>query len=346
MRLKSLQFLGLMTLAAAALHSQPTNGAVYWSTDPNLDCSSLGESAPTQLPNGDYACVVSGTFVWLAAGGEWSSEIRVAAPASNPIGVDYTFYDQSGNALSLDTNMGTGTSTTTGNDVNFALQADQPADVELLGAGGGGPSYSATETGSVYAVIYCPDATTCSNVLPQLIYSALPTTPWSLSVPIAWDDNLSVDWSAEGIDDGGQHLVSFVVYNEDTVPNAYAIYIYDSAGNQVAAALTPTIPAFNSTTGQAGTYAALLKDAVPNLPSGIFKILLDGSGSTSTGQCAGCSAFEVLQFTGQSGTSLQVAFDTPPATLNAANRPAAHRGKSKTQRARPKPQRIFPPLTK
>jgi len=350
-RLKSLQFLGLMTLAVAALHSQPTNGAVYWSTDPSLDCSALGESAPIAITNSSgttvgYSCVVSGTFVWLAAGGEWSTAIRVAAPASNPVGVDYTFYDQSGNALSLDSNMGSGTATTTGSDVNFALQANQPAEVDLLGAGGGSPHYSATETGSVYAVIYCPDSTTCLNVLPQLIYSALPTTPWSLSVPIAWDDNLSVDWSAEGIDDGGQHLVSFVVYNEDIVPNSYNIYIYDTAGALVATAITPTIAPANSVTGESGTYAALLKDAVPDLPSGIFKILLDGSSSTSTGQCPGCSAFEVLQFNGASGTSLQVAFDSPPATLNAAARLAAHRGKYKRQHALPKPQRIFPPLTK
>jgi hypothetical protein len=336
---KSFQLLGLMTLAVAALHGQ-----TYWSTSSSLDCT--GVEGPIQIATNEYACAVSGTFVWLAAGGEWSTQIRVAAPASNPIGVDYTFYDQSGNALSLDTNLGAGTSTATGNDVNFALQANQPAEVNLLGAGGGSPSYSATETGSVYVIIYCPDATTCLNALPQLIYSALPTTPWSLSVPIAWDDNLSQDWSAEGIDDGGKNLVSFVIYNEDTVPNTYAIYVYDSAGNQVAAALSPSIPGANSSTGQSGTYAALLRDTIPDLPSGIFKILVDGSSSTSTSSCAGCSAVEVLQFTGQSGTSLQVGFDTPPNSLNAANRLAAHPGKSRRQRTLPKPQGNFPPLKK
>ena len=87
--------------------------------------------------------------------------------------------------------------------MNFALSANQPAEVALLGATSGAPNYSATATGSVYAVFYCPDAATCANVLPQLLYSALPTTPWSLSAPISWDTELWTQWSAEGIDDSG-----------------------------------------------------------------------------------------------------------------------------------------------
>src|SRR6266446_2582014 len=96
MRMKSLHFLGLIALGAATMRGQPTNGPAYWSnTIP--DCSTLGETAVaiTNSSGGvvGYSCYVSGTFIWLAAGGGWSSAIRVAAPASAPIGVDYTFYD-------------------------------------------------------------------------------------------------------------------------------------------------------------------------------------------------------------------------------------------------------------
>lgn len=326
-------------LAVAALRAQSTNGAVYWDTSPP-DCSGLQAPFNTPVsfagPSGAsvYACEVSGTFVWLAAGGEWSTAIHIAAPASNPVGVAYTFYDQNGSSLSLDTNMGSGTATSTGNGVNFALSANQPAEVDLLGAGGGGPSYTATQTGSVYAEIYCPDETTCENVTPQLIYSALPSVPWSLSVPLALDCCASTQWSAEGIDDGSQHLVSFVVYNDNSSAATYTIDIYDSAGTLVTSATTPSIPGANSTTGEAGTYAVLLHDLVPNLPSGIFKILLDGGASN-------LSAFEVLQFNGQSGTALEVAYDTAPG----GGTPGALTRRPKVARRHAAaPKRVFPPL--
>lgn len=74
----------------------------------------------------------------------------------------------------------------------------------------------------MYATFYCPDATTCSNVLPQLIYSALPTYPWSLSVPIAWDDELSYQWSAVVDFDGGSNI-GLVVYNESSAPAQYTV---------------------------------------------------------------------------------------------------------------------------
>ena len=84
-RMKSLRLFGLIALAAATLHSQPTNGAVYWSKVAP-DCSSLAGESPVAITNSSgttigYSCYVSGTFVWLAAGGGWSSSIRVSAPA-------------------------------------------------------------------------------------------------------------------------------------------------------------------------------------------------------------------------------------------------------------------------
>ena len=199
--MKRLYLPGVLLLAAAVLHSQPTNGPVYWTpvTLPPPDCTSLAGESPVAITAGTttlgYSCYVSGTFVWLAAGGAWGSSIRVAAPASAAVGVDYTFYDPNGNSLALATTLGTGT------EMSFALRANQPAEVSLLGAANS--DHGATQTGSVYASIYCPDANTCANVLPQLLYSALPTKPWSLSVPISWDTELWTQWSAEGIDDGG-----------------------------------------------------------------------------------------------------------------------------------------------
>ena len=302
-----------MALAAAALHGQPVNGAAYWSaTAP--DCSSLAGESPVAIANSagttvGYSCYVSGTFVWLAAGGGWGASIRVAAPASAAIGVDYTFYDTNGKNLKLDTTFDGGSSPTSSDDVNFALSANQPAVVELLGATSDAPNYSATSTGSVYAVIYCPDAATCGNVLPQLLYSALPSSPWSLSVPISWDTSLWTQWSAEGIDDGGAHRVSLVIYNEDIAATSYTVRVYDSAGSLAGTGTTPSIPPLqslgNGSFGQGGTYGVLLSDVISTpLPPGVFKILVDGGSRYS--------AVEVLQFNGPSATALQVVYDSAP----------------------------------
>ena len=321
MRMKSLRFLGLIAVAAATLHSQPVNGPVYWSSvtsPPN--CTSLAGESPVAITNSSgktigYSCYVSGTFVWLAAGGGWSSSIRVAAPASAPIGVDYTFYDPSGNNLKLDTTIGGGSSTTSGNDVNFALSANQPAEIGLLGATSDAPKYSSTATGSVYTVFYCPDAITCGNVVPQLLYSALPATPWALSVPISWDTELWTQWSAEGIDDSGSHRVSLVIYNEDIVATSYTVRVYDSTGALAGTGTTPSIPPLqlltNGSLGEGGTYGALLSDVISTrLPAGVFKILVDGGSKYS--------AVEVLQFNGQSATALQVAYDSAPGSSSSA----------------------------
>src|SRR5689334_6067020 len=123
--MKSLLFLGLMTMGALELYGlPPTNGAQYWSTDPNLDCS-FARSQTYQIPlssggNG-YVCIVSGTFPWLAAGGNWATTIRVAAPGSGAIGIDYSFYDLNGGRFTLDTASGSGALPVSGNAVNLAL---------------------------------------------------------------------------------------------------------------------------------------------------------------------------------------------------------------------------------
>ena len=319
MRMKSLHLLGLIAVAAATIHSQPTNGAVYWSTvAPN--CSSLAGESPVAITNSlgktiGYSCYVSGTFVWLAAGGGWSSSMRVGAPASAAIGVDYTFYDASGNNLKLDTTSGGGSSATSGNDVNFVLSANQPAEIGLLGATTDAPKYGRTATGSVYAVFYCPDAITCANVLPQLLYSALPATPWAMSVPISWDTELWTEWSAEGIDDGGARRVSLVIYNEDTTATSFTVRVYDSTGALAGTGTTPSIPPLQplsiGSLGEGGTYGALLSVVIATrLPAGVFKVLVDGGSKYS--------AVEVLQFNGQSATALQVAYDSAPGSSSSA----------------------------
>ena len=315
MNIKSLLFIALIALAVVPLYSQ-SNPPQYWSTT-KPDCSSLNNETPVAITNAagttiGYSCYVSGTFVWLAAGGMWSTLIRVAAPALNDIDADYTFYDTTGAAQSLDTTLNNDSTTlASGNEVEVPLFANQPLEVEMLGATGDAPNYANTAEGSVYATFYCPDADTCNNVLPQLMYSALPTDPWSLSVPIAWDNALSYQWSAVAIDDGSTNVVGLVVYNEDTHANTYKIYVYDINGNLAGTGTTPSVPPLPADgSSDGGTYAALLDDLVSTIPAGPIKILIDGGSLLS--------AVEVLQINGTSATTLQVAFDTAPGAAAAA----------------------------
>lgn len=343
MRMKSLYLMGLMALAVAAVYGQ--SGPVYWSTT-QPDCSSLNES-PVTITDASgkttlgYSCYVSGTFVWFATGGMWGTSIRVAAPASAAVGVDYTFYDTSGASLSLDT---TGSSPGSSNELSFALNANQPSEVGLLGVTGKASKGSyPLATGSVYASFYCPDAGTCQNVLPQLIYSALPTDPWSLSVPIAWDNYVWTQWSAEGIDDGkgGAHAVSLVIYNETQAAATYTVHVYNAAGTLVGTGTTPSIPGFQTlpdgNLGNGGTYGALLSQVISTkLPSGIFKILVDGGSSDS--------AVEMLQVNGTSATTLQVAYDTAPTASVSAS--PVHSSNIRRLGVESTPKKVFRELPK
>ena len=326
MHSKSIQLFGILAVAAAALQAQSGTGPVYWSnTTP--DCSSLPQlfNQPVTIKNASgetlgYSCQVSGTFPWLAAGGTWHTYVRLAAPASAPIGVDYTFFNQDGVTLSLD-NTVNGGAVASGIDAAFALGPNQPSEVELLGAPGESPDYPTTETGTVYVKIDCPDAATCTHVTPQLLYSALPTYSWSLSVPIAWDNVVQTQESFVGIDNNGTDRVSFVVYNQNYNAATFNIYVYDTAGTLVATGVTPTIAAFNSVTGEGGTYAALLSDAFSEpLPAGPFKVLVAGGANYFT--------LEALQITGPSATSLQISTDAAP-TLGTAGAITLRHGRSR-----------------
>jgi hypothetical protein len=340
---KSLHLLGLIAFAAATLHGQPTNGPVYWSTT-MPDCSSLSETAVavTNSSGGvvGYSCYVSGTFVWLAAGGGWTSAIRVGAPATAPIGVDYTFYDNNGNNLTLDTKSGASSSLISSNVVSFALSANQPSEVDLLGATSNAPTYAPTTTGTAYAVFYCPDATTCNNVLPQLIYLQQPTHPWLATVPIVWDNAIRTHWSAEGVDDGATNVVSFVVYNESTIAATFTVDIYDSAGTLFATGTTPSIPPLQSlgggSYGEGGIYGADLRTVITGgLPSGTFKILIDG-GTIASG-------VQMFQITGPAITSMQIANDSAP-NSSAAVAATTRRAQARTARAVPAEKRMFAAL--
>jgi hypothetical protein len=105
MTVKSLRLLRLITLAVAPLRAQSSQ-PMYWSaTKPN--CTSLGQEAPISITDSSgnilgYSCYVSGTFVWLAAGGIWGTTIRVSAPASGAVGLNYAFYSTNGGSQSLD----------------------------------------------------------------------------------------------------------------------------------------------------------------------------------------------------------------------------------------------------
>ena len=348
MHTKSFRFLGLIALVAGGLRSQPTNGPAYWSTT-MPDCSSLKETA-VSITNSSgavigYSCYVSGTFVWFAAGGGWTSKIRVGAPSTAPIGVDYTFFDNNGNNLNVDTTSG-GSSTTSGNEVSFALSANQPSEIVMLGASSNAPNYGPTSTGTVYALYYCPDAITCSNVLPQLVYLQQPTHPWLATVPISWDNAVWPTWSAEGVDDGVANIVSFVVYNQGTTATSFKVYVYDSTGSLVATGTTPSVPPLSVQSGgfygEAGTYGATLRTVIPSgLPSGLFKILIDGS----TENCSVLMLqFSGLQYAAPSLSSMQIAYDSAPSST-AMVAAAVRSAQAKRARTVPTQQRVFGALT-
>ena len=317
MRLKSLRVFGLVAFAAAALQGQ-----TYWSTDSSLDCTGTDGQATITIPGGGtgYVCYQGGTFVWLAAGGPtggtWTTYLRTSAPASNPMAVDYQFYDPSGNQLSIDSISGTGGTVTSANEVTIPLSTNQPLQTTLLGATSTASSnYNTTTTGSVWVTFLCPDAGTCELADAQLVYSALPTIPWSLSVPLAYDYDFNSQFSGVGIDNNGSNRVSIVVNNQDfslTTPSAFLVQVFDGNGTLAASGMTPAINPVpvDSTTGnpygQGGTYGALLSCAsgcpiTSPLPSGPFKVLIDGGGIEAS--------TEMLQIDGTSATTVAMAYD-------------------------------------
>ena len=294
--------LGLSGATGFAL--PPTTGAQWWSTDPNLSCAayrSLIYEVPLSSGGKGYACGVTGTFVWFAAGGSLSTSIRMAAPASGAVGVQYLFFDEGGNRISLDTIAGAARAS--GNSLGQVISANQPSDVRLLGASSDVPLYQKTQTGSVFGVFLCSSAAACATVNPQLLYSSISAPAWSLSVPIAWDSTfsplqpvgLSTRWSAVGINDA-THLISFAIYNQSPAPTTYSVRVYDANGSLVADSVTPLIPGSGGADGAGATRGFLLTDVVGTaLPQGLLKVTVEGDGLSSA---------LFLQFSGSSATSL------------------------------------------
>ena len=77
----------------------------------------------------------------------------------------------------------------------------------------------------------------------------------------------------------------------------------------------------------------LLSQVVSKLPQGVFKIVVDGG--------MYYSAVEVLQFNGPSATTLQVAYDSAPASGTAA---AARLSVFRKSRVEASPKMVFRPV--
>jgi hypothetical protein len=290
MFLKSLQIAAFIVMMGSVVQGQ-----TYWSaSQPN--CGPY-ENLTVQLSSGGvgYSCGVVGIFPWFTAGAGWTTSIRTAAPASAAIAFMFAYYDKEGNALAVDANYVDGPGVTRGqNSFLAALNPNEPAQLDLLGL----PSeasinYSKTPAeGSIAAGFLCPDAITCAQATAQLIYSALPSQLWSLSVPIVWNAQLTSEWSTWGYDDGKNQIMSFVVTNGSSAAQSYAVHIFDTYGNPLITVNTPVIPSL-------GAYDQVLDTFLSNrTPNGLIKMTVVGA--------SGYSAFEALQFNSGSATTLVV----------------------------------------
>jgi hypothetical protein len=288
-------FKSLQIAAFIVMMGSVVQGQTYWSaSQPN--CGPY-ENLTVQLNTGGngYSCGVVGIFPWFTAGAGWTTSIRTAAPASAAIAFLFAYQDIDGNPLAVDANYVDGPGVTRG-QTSFlaALNPNEPAQLDLLGL----PSessinYSKTAAqGSILAGFLCPDAITCAQATAQLIYSALPSQPWSLSIPIVWNAQLTSEWSTWGYDDGKKQIMSFVITNGSSDPQAYAVHVFDTYGNPFRTVNTPSIPA-------GGTYAQVLDQFLGNTtPGGLIKMTVTGTGASS--------AFEALQFNSGSATTLVV----------------------------------------
>jgi hypothetical protein len=333
MSVKSVWLAGLLVVGTCAANAQATQ-PVYWSTDANLNCGTSAEPIkPLQLTNGPgiggYVCNVVGTLPWYTSGGGWGSSIRVSAPASAAVAYYFDFFDVNGAAATLDFAYQGDATVYNAAFASQALFANQPLEVNILGFHPEAPNYATAATGPIVVTVYCAEASTCEQAQAQLIYSALPSQPWSLSVPVVWDGQTSIAWSAVGIDGGSStstDQVSFVIYNLDTVgliSHSYTLNVYDSGGNLYSTATTKAVPLY-------GSYADDLHNLLPNLPSGAFKLqVVDKT----------YSAFEALQFHGPSATALVSTAETAPtgaATVNSTG--------GRTLHPSPAALRLAPPL--
>ncbi len=323
---KSAYLAGILVMAALTANAQ-----TYWSTSAALNCGSYGTNAagaPQQVttPAGGtgYVCFVFGTLPWYAAGAGWASSIRVAAPPTAPVAVFLNFYDVNNVPSTLDFQYRGDATVSSDVTTSTALFPNQPIEVDLLGLHSQAPAYNSQAGGPVVVLAYCPDAGTCSQMQAQLIYSALPSQPWSLSAPVVWDAQTWTAWSSIGVDNGSTDQISFVIYNlaNDQLAHTYTLKVFDSNGTLHASATTQTV-------AYQGSYADLVRNVIPNLPSGVLKVQVVASDYT---------AFEALQFHGASATTLVSAWENIPAGA-AATAAAVTRGRHPA----PTGQYLLPP---
>ena len=276
-----------------------------------------------------YACGITGTFVWLVAGGSWDASIRLAAPASGAVGAQYLFFDEDGNRTSMDTI--SGAVHASDNSVGLVIDANQSSEVRLLGATSDAPLYRKTQTGSVFGIFLCSSSATCSTVNPQLLYSSISMPGWSLTTPIAWDSTfsplqpvgLSTRWSAVGINDA-THVLSFAIYNQSAAATAYSVRVYAQDGSLAAESVTPLIPASGGADGAGATRGYLLTDIIgAALPQGLLKVTVEGDGLSSA---------LFLQFSDSAGRSLPASPEFIPGITAALAVPGAQQRSSKALR--------------
>ena len=217
------------------------------------------------------------------------------------MGVQYLFFDEDGNRISLDTVAGAAQES--GNSIGLVIGANQTSEVRLRGASSDAPLYQKNQTGSVFGVFLCSSSAACATVNPQLLYSPMSVPGWSFSAPIAWDSTfsplqpvgLSTRWSAVGINDA-THAVSFAIYNQSAASTTYSVRVYAADGSIAAESVTPSIPGSGGADGAGATRGFLLTDVIGTaLPQGILKVTVEGDGLSSA---------LFLQFSGSFGTSL------------------------------------------
>lgn len=255
-----------------------------------------------------YYCYYNGTFPWFAAGEGWTTVLRIAAPASGAIEVKYDFFQQDANGaidpIQLDYLQFGETSPEQSSDATFDLNPNRPSELTLLGKTiDGPPPYATSATGSVSVEVRCPDKATCAAVMPQLIYSALPASPWylsgtmssSTSVPTQPDSSV---WSAVGVNDPQlrnsalpNQIISFVIFNDSGIDQQYTVSAYDKTGAPIGS------KAVSVSSGR-NLGRVLDNSFIPNLPAGLIKLRVQGAGTGST------CLLTVLQFKGSAATAL------------------------------------------
>ena len=248
-------------------------------------------------------CYFQGTFPWFAAGGGWNTVLRVAAPASGAIQVKFDFFMQNANnqvdPVILDITQTGVSGVTADSSYVFVLNPNQPTEVSLQGLHSEASSYGTSATGTVKVEVDCPTQLTCMQVMPQLIYSALPAYHWFLSGSLSTNVSLpsqttSQIWTAVGRSDPAKsQFVSFVIFNDSGVDQTYTVTAFDQTGAQVGS---------NTAVGSGLSKGLLVHSFISNLPAGIIKLRVTGQGTC---------LFTALQFNGPAATALVPVAEVP-----------------------------------